>query len=179
MSWISPDSLDMLAATAGLPEQLEVSAAAAWDVTGLPSPVGLGSIAVLGMGGSGVAGEILQAIGKEQLRLPVVLVGDYSLPAFVGPDTLVFAVSFSGETEETLETTAARCSVEPGSSPSRAGGAWPNWPWRTGPRCSRPWAGFLNREPAWRRWRRLCSWPWSASVSWRGWPRPSAPRSRS
>ena len=107
MSWISPDSLDMLAATAGLPEQLEVSAAAAWDVTGLPSPVGLGSIAVLGMGGSGVAGEILQAIGKEQLRLPVVLVGDYSLPAFVGPDTLVFAVSFSGETEETLETTAA------------------------------------------------------------------------
>ena len=59
------------------------------------------------MGGSGVAGEILQAVGKDQLRLPVVLVGDYSLPAFVGPSTLVFAVSFSGETEETLEATEA------------------------------------------------------------------------
>ena len=105
MSWISPDSLDMLGATAGLPEQLETSASAAGEVGGLPSAEGLGAIAVLGMGGSGVAGEILQAIGKDQLRLPVVLVGDYSLPAFVGPSTLVFAVSFSGETEETVEAT--------------------------------------------------------------------------
>ncbi len=103
MSWISPDSLDMLGATAGLPEQLEASASAAGEVTGLPSPEGLGAIVVLGMGGSGVAGEILQAIGKDQLSVPVVLVGDYSLPGFVGPSTLVFAVSFSGETEETLE----------------------------------------------------------------------------
>ena len=93
----------MLAATAGLPEQLEISASLARDVPGLPSPEGLDAIVVLGMGGSGVAGEILQAIGKEQLRLPVVLVGDYSLPAFVGRGTLVFAVSFSGQTEETLE----------------------------------------------------------------------------
>jgi glucose/mannose-6-phosphate isomerase len=103
MSWISPDSLDMLGATAGLPEQLETSASRAMDVPGLPSPEGLGAVVVLGMGGSGVAGEILQAIGKDQLRLPVVLVGDYSLPSFVGPSSLVFAVSFSGETEETLE----------------------------------------------------------------------------
>ena len=105
MSWISPDSLNMLGATAGLPEQLEVSASAALEVPGLPPIEGLSAIAVLGMGGSGVAGEILQAVGKDQLRLPIVLVGDYSLPAFVGPGTLVFAVSFSGETEETLEAT--------------------------------------------------------------------------
>ena len=105
MSWISPDSMDMLGATAGLPEQLEASALAAGEVRGLPSAERLGAIAVLGMGGSGVAGEILQAIGRDQLRLPVVLVGDYSLPSFVGPSTLVFAVSFSGETEETLEAT--------------------------------------------------------------------------
>jgi glucose/mannose-6-phosphate isomerase len=105
MSWITPDSLDMLAATAGLPEQLEESTARALEVPGLPSPEGLDSIAVLGMGGSGVAGEILQAVGKDQLRFPVVLVGDYSLPSFVGPGTLVFAVSFSGQTEETLAAT--------------------------------------------------------------------------
>jgi len=93
----------MLGATAGLPEQLAVSAAQALEVPGLPSSDGLDSIIVLGMGGSGVAGEILQAVGKDQLRLPIVLSGDYSLPAFVGPNTLVFAVSFSGQTEETLE----------------------------------------------------------------------------
>ncbi|MGA3215467.1 MAG: bifunctional phosphoglucose/phosphomannose isomerase [Acidimicrobiales bacterium] len=105
MSWIAPDSQDMLHATAGLPEQLEVSAQRAAEVPGLPSSEGLESIVVLGMGGSGVAGEILQAVGKDKLTLPVVLVGDYSLPRFVGPSTLVFAVSFSGETEETLEAT--------------------------------------------------------------------------
>ena len=82
MSWISPDSQDMLEATAALAEQLEVSAAMALEVPGLPSPEGLDSIVVLGMGGSGVAGEILQAVGKSRLRLPVVLSGDYS-PAVV------------------------------------------------------------------------------------------------
>ncbi|MGD1011024.1 MAG: bifunctional phosphoglucose/phosphomannose isomerase [Acidimicrobiales bacterium] len=107
MSWITPDTQDMLAATAGLPEQLEASASHAAEVQGLPSAQGLRSIVVLGMGGSGVAGEIVHAIGKDQLSLPVVLVGDYSLPQFVGPSTLVFAVSFSGETEETLEASEA------------------------------------------------------------------------
>jgi glucose/mannose-6-phosphate isomerase len=113
MSWLSPDSQDMLAATASLPEQLEESAARAAEVPGLPAVEGLESVAVLGMGGSGVAGEILQAVAKDQLRLPVVLAGDYTLPAFVGPSTLVFAVSFSGQTEETLE--AATAALERGA----------------------------------------------------------------
>ena len=106
MSWVSPDSQDMLGATAALPEQLELSASLAAEVPGLPSSNGLDSIVVLGMGGSGVAGEILQAIGKDSLGLPVVLSGDYAPPSFVGAGTLVFAVSFSGQTEETLEATA-------------------------------------------------------------------------
>ena len=103
MSWITPDSQDMLGATAALADQLETSAALAAAVPGLPSADGLEAIVVLGMGGSGVAGEIVQAIGKDTLKLPVVLSGDYSPPCFVGPSTLVFAVSFSGQTEETLE----------------------------------------------------------------------------
>ncbi len=113
MSWTTPDSLDILGATAGLPEQLERSAAMAADVEGLPSPDGLGAVVVLGMGGSSVAGEILQAIARDEMRLPLVLVGDYTLPAFVSPSTLVFAVSFSGDTEETLE--AAEAAVRRGA----------------------------------------------------------------
>jgi glucose/mannose-6-phosphate isomerase len=66
------------------------------------------------MGGSGVAGEIVQAIGKDRLKVPIVLSGDYAPPAFVGPGTLVFAVSFSGETEETLE--AAELALRRGAS---------------------------------------------------------------
>ncbi len=113
MTWVLPDSEDILEATAALPEQLAASAATSAEVAGLPSPEGIGAIVVLGMGGSGVAGEILRAIGKEQLRVPVVLVGDYSLPSFVDSSTLVFAVSFSGQTEETLE--AAETAVRKGA----------------------------------------------------------------
>ena len=116
MSWISPDSQDMLGATAGLADQLEASALMAREVGGLPSPEGLESIVVLGMSGSGVAGEILQAIGKDQLSLPVALVGDYSLPSFVGPSSLVIAVSFSGQTEETLEPPGPLLKEAPGYS---------------------------------------------------------------
>ena len=65
MSWVSPDSLDMLGASAALPEQLEAAASAAGAVRGLPSPEGLGAIVVVGMGASGAAGEILQAVGRD------------------------------------------------------------------------------------------------------------------
>jgi glucose/mannose-6-phosphate isomerase len=37
------------------------------------------------------------------MPVPVVVVKSYELPAFVGEGSLVFAVSFSGDTEETLE----------------------------------------------------------------------------
>ena len=43
MTWVTPDSQGMLAATAGLPEQLEVSTTAAADVPNLPSASGLGA----------------------------------------------------------------------------------------------------------------------------------------
>ena len=59
---------------------------------------------------------------------PVVVVKDYQCPAFVGERTLVFAVSFSGNTEETLEVAEHAHARAPGSwrSPREAG--WPTWP---------------------------------------------------
>lgn len=65
------------------------------------------SIAVLGMGGSGIAGDVAGAIGGPRLSIPLVTSRDYEGLRFVGPDTLVFAVSASGQTEETLAATTA------------------------------------------------------------------------
>src|SRR5207244_2902142 len=59
-------------------------------------------IAVCGMGGSGVAGDVLRSLYAGRLPLPIVVVKGYELPEFCGRDTLVFAVSFSGNTEETV-----------------------------------------------------------------------------
>lgn len=93
----------MLEATLGLPEQVEDAADAGRGLTGLPRREMVENVVVLGMGGSGVAGDLVLAIAAPFMAVPVVVVKGYTPPAFVGEGTLVFAVSFSGDTEETLE----------------------------------------------------------------------------
>lgn len=73
------------------------------------------SVAVLGMGGSAIGGDLVRAIWEDRLTLPVEVVRGYELPAWVAPDTLVVASSHSGATEETLAAVEAafrrRCPV--------------------------------------------------------------------
>jgi len=57
---------------------------------------------VTGMGGSGVAGEVLAAVAGPGCPVQVTTVHDYRLPGWVGAADLVVAVSCSGATEETL-----------------------------------------------------------------------------
>jgi len=99
------DSLGFGDALAALPEQL----AAAHEVAGkvpasaLPDAGAFDRIVTLGMGGSGVAGNVLQAVGTATLPVPVTVLKHYRTPAFVNDRTLAFALSYSGDTEETLE----------------------------------------------------------------------------
>lgn len=60
------------------------------------------NLVVAGMGGSAVGGLLLRDWLQQTTRVPIVVSRDYSLPGFVGKDTLLFAVSYSGGTEETL-----------------------------------------------------------------------------
>jgi glucose/mannose-6-phosphate isomerase len=59
-------------------------------------------IIVTGMGGSCLPGEILKSYVPD-LAIPIFLSRGYSLPEFVDENTLVFAISYSGNTEETVE----------------------------------------------------------------------------
>jgi glucose/mannose-6-phosphate isomerase len=97
------DTLDILGATRGLAEQVG-AAAAALDagVAGLPEGP-LSNVLVMGMGGSGIAGDVLAAVAGPVCPVPIVVHKDYELPGFVGSDTLLLAVSASGGTEETIE----------------------------------------------------------------------------
>lgn len=97
------DTERMFDITASLPEQVADAARAARDVDGLPDKESIEHVVVLGMGGSGIAGDVLQAAAGPFMAVPVVTVKSYELPAFVGDGSLVFAISFSGDTEETLE----------------------------------------------------------------------------
>ena len=89
--------------TAALPEQVDEAARNARGLDGLPEKESIEHVVVLGMGGSGVAGDILAAAAGPFMSVPVVVVKSYELPAFVGDGSLVLAISYSGNTEETLE----------------------------------------------------------------------------
>ncbi|MGH2778412.1 MAG: SIS domain-containing protein, partial [Actinomycetota bacterium] len=70
----------------------------------LPDADGVENVVVLGMGGSGISGDVVQAIVEPRLGVPLRTIKGYGpLPEWIGRNSLVFAVSYSGETEETLE----------------------------------------------------------------------------
>ncbi|GAA4235816.1 SIS domain-containing protein [Actinomadura meridiana] len=64
------------------------------------------AIVVVGMGGSGISGDVLAAVCGVGCAVPVTTVRGYRLPGWVGAADLVIAVSCSGGTEETLEVAA-------------------------------------------------------------------------
>ncbi|AJF61854.1 TPA: bifunctional phosphoglucose/phosphomannose isomerase [Candidatus Woesearchaeota archaeon] len=59
------------------------------------------SIVVIGMGGSGYTGDLLKAYLND-VAIPVHVVKNYNLPKFIGRKSLIFAISYSGNTEETI-----------------------------------------------------------------------------
>jgi glucose/mannose-6-phosphate isomerase len=63
-------------------------------------------VVMCGMGGSGIVGDLLGAYLAMSFPLPVMVVRGYEIPAFVGPQSLVIATSYSGATEETLQAAA-------------------------------------------------------------------------
>ncbi len=60
------------------------------------------AVVVCGMGGSGIAGDVLAGVAGASSPVPVITHRGYGLPAWVGAADLVVAVSCSGGTEETL-----------------------------------------------------------------------------
>jgi glucose/mannose-6-phosphate isomerase len=98
------DPHGLLGRIEGLPEQVAGAWAAARALE-LPALYrGATEIVVLGMGGSGIGGALLQALAVDLgARAPVRVVRGYRLSASVSEQALVLASSNSGDTEETVE----------------------------------------------------------------------------
>jgi glucose/mannose-6-phosphate isomerase len=109
------DSLNFLDAVAGLPEQLAAAheTAASIPASALPNADPIRNIVVLGMGGSGIAGDVIATTFNDELPVPVNVLKQIRTPAYVGPNTLAFALSYSGDTEETVSM--ARGALEQGA----------------------------------------------------------------
>ena len=105
------DRGDMLGAIAGLPRQLTAGYTVArsglsgvFDEAGATAPAPParpGGLVVCGMGGSAIGADLVLAC-LPGLPVPVAVVRGYELPAWVSSDDLVVAISYSGDTEETL-----------------------------------------------------------------------------
>jgi len=83
------------------PEQAESTLKSKLDL----KEVDVSKIIYCGMGGSGCAGDILQDLSYTRTNIPpFYVVKGYHLPSYADKSTLVLAVSYSGQTEETLST---------------------------------------------------------------------------
>jgi len=105
---LPPDQIQRLDRSAYLdllmdfPGQLE-RAGRLTDGVSLGAEAGsIDTVMVAGMGGSAIGGDLLRTYLLESLAVPFLVHRDYSLPPFVGPGTLIFLSSYSGNTEETL-----------------------------------------------------------------------------
>jgi glucose/mannose-6-phosphate isomerase len=97
------DALDMLGLVADLPQQL-IDGWAAAEALELPlSFREVERVVLTGMGGLASSGALFASLVAPECQLPVSIVRDYELPAWAhGAHTLVIAISYSGDTEETL-----------------------------------------------------------------------------
>lgn len=64
------------------------------------------NIVLTGLGGSAAGGDFLRCLVEAQGSIPFAVNRDYTLPGYVGPNSLVICSSYSGNTEETLSSYA-------------------------------------------------------------------------
>ena len=101
-SWLKKnDPSDMLGLIEGLPQQFKEAERIARSMP-LPKWPEPRNIAIVGMGGSAIGGDLVRALAEDQGPVPIVVQRNYTLPKWVGKDSLVVASSYSGNTEETL-----------------------------------------------------------------------------
>ena len=90
-----------------MPDQLEEAADMARAVDDAPRGDSVEHVVFMGVGSSGFAGDVVQAVAGPMMPVPVVLSKGYACPAFVNARSLVIAVSVSGDSEETVEAATA------------------------------------------------------------------------
>jgi glucose/mannose-6-phosphate isomerase len=132
------DSRGVWAATAALPDQLTEALAEAErafaDVDPL-DPSTVDGVVVLGVGADALAGEAVAELLAPHAPLPVVVASGAKVPAFLGPRSVVVAVSSSGRDPDTVAATrtalarGARAIVVAGDGPASALAVDAGVPW--------------------------------------------------
>jgi glucose/mannose-6-phosphate isomerase len=85
-----------------LPRQCRVAWREAQALDLPPDYRDVNKVVILGMGGLVISGDLLRSLVALESPVPIFVCRDYSLPRLVDERTLVIAMSYSGDTEETI-----------------------------------------------------------------------------
>ena len=92
---------DLFEALRHLPDQVRDAAVAAAVAEGLPAVGEISEVVIVGAGGGGVVGDVVESVARLQGAVPVQATGGVS-PAWLSESSLVVAVSQSGDDQPTV-----------------------------------------------------------------------------
>lgn len=81
------------------------------DVATIDTYRDIRNIIFLGMGGSAIGGNLISDYLSDEISVPIEVIRGYNLPKYANKESLIFAISYSGNTEETLSTLKKSLSV--------------------------------------------------------------------
>jgi hypothetical protein len=170
------DPHGMAALLQAQPEHIE-AALARGDASPWKPPLASPSLLALGgMGGSAIAGELTAAAAWDRMPRPFLLVRDYHWPAWAGRDALAVLSSNSGRTEETLSLAREAAARGMPAMAMSSGGPSPRWRPRTAG-CSTGAGGAAARAALFHAWvpltRLLADLGWTddPTAAWKEAPR--------
>ena len=95
------DAQDQFGMVAGLGEQVREAYSIARETVEVAAHE-VGGVIVAGMGGSAIGADLVRNVYDASLYCNMETVRNYNLPGWVDSRTVVFTISYSGNTEETL-----------------------------------------------------------------------------
>ncbi|MBI2310038.1 hypothetical protein HYU89_04010 [Candidatus Collierbacteria bacterium] len=96
------DLENVLGSVEALPQQCLDAWEKAQNIVVPDSYKQIDNIVMCGMGGSGLGTRVIESVYFKDLKVPLVRVNGYDLPAFVNERSLISCSSYSGSTEETV-----------------------------------------------------------------------------
>ena len=165
------DARGMAALVDAIPEHIEAALERGDAAPWVPPVREPSLLAVGGMGGSAIAGELTAALVADTAPRPLLVVRDYRWPACVDRTGLALLCSYSGNTEETLALAAEAVSRGVPCAAMTSGGALASLAAERGWPLHRPPGGMPPRAALFHTWVPLTRF--AGRLAWTGDPTPA------
>lgn len=102
--YLQIDKSDMYSVLCDFSKQIELACNIGNSFNSTQNYSRVENIVICGLGGSAISGDLLRNYLSKDIKIPFFVNRNYTLPEFVNSNTLVILSSYSGNTEETLNS---------------------------------------------------------------------------